>query len=250
MKIAVQIIILFISVGAFACDCDEPGITEKYQRSDFIADVTILKIYPNKETERGYRADVRINKLYKGKKLSSIYVYGRSDGGIGTSCDIFIPAGEKLIVYTGKNEEGNFGTGMCSGNLYLNSSNKQRQQREQEILETLKKNEINHTSSIPFRETGNLNSELKKFNGLELEKSFAIYELTFAPDLTIKEVKEISGFNNAIDDELLQIIRNSEWSSFYDGKKNEVPDNTIFLLGIFYYPAEGNDNSFLSHYYL
>lgn len=250
MKIVVQILILFISVGAFACDCDEPGIMEKYQQSDFIADITILKIYPNTETESGYRADMRINELYKGEKLSSIYIYGRSDGGLGTSCDIFIPAGARLIVYAQKNEESNYGTGMCSGNLHLNNSNKQRQKREREILETLKQKQINNTSSIPYRETGNLYNELKKYNGVELEKFFAIYEVTFAPDLTIKDVKEISGFNNPIDNQLLQIIKNSEWSSYYDGKKNEVPDNSKLLLGIFYYPAEGNDNSFLSHYYL
>ena len=123
MKV-IQILIFFISVGAFACDCDEPGITEKYQRSDFIANVTILKIYPNTETESGYRSDVRINELYKGEQLKSIYVYGRSDGGLGTSCDIFIPTGTKLIVYASKNDDGNFGTGMCSGNLYLDNKNK------------------------------------------------------------------------------------------------------------------------------
>lgn len=63
MKLIVQAIILFLSIGAFACDCDEPGITEKYQHSDFIADVTILKIYPNTKNESGYKAVIQVNKF-------------------------------------------------------------------------------------------------------------------------------------------------------------------------------------------
>ena len=250
MKLIVQAIILFSSIGAFACDCDEPGITEKYQHSDFIADVTILKIYPNTKNESGYKADIQVNELYKGEKLKTIYVDGRSDGGIGTSCDIYIPTGTRLIIYANKNKYGNYLTGMCSGNLYLDNKNKKRQLKEDEILDTLKGNENRWSSTIYYREKGNLYNELRKFKGIELEKTFAIYEITFAQDLTIKGVKEISGFNNRVDKELLQILKNSKWSSNNYRLQDEVPDNSKLLVGIFYYPADKTNKSFLSHYYL
>ena len=61
-KILHKVIFLF-SIGIFACDCDEPSITEKYFQSDFVANVTILKIYPNQKGEQGYRANIKINEL-------------------------------------------------------------------------------------------------------------------------------------------------------------------------------------------
>lgn len=120
MKSILQITIFLFSIGVFACDCDEPKITEKYVESEFIVNVTIIKIYPNQKNEQGYRVDIKINELFKGERLKSIYVYGRSDNGIGTSCDIYIPVNTKLVAYARKNKGGNFGIGMCSGLLYLN----------------------------------------------------------------------------------------------------------------------------------
>ncbi|MGZ0017538.1 hypothetical protein [Yeosuana sp. AK3] len=176
MKKILQIFIILISPFAFACDCDEPKITEKYIESEFVADVTIIKIYPNQRNEGGYRANIKINELFKGERLKSIYVYGRSDNGIGTSCDIYIPVNTKLIAYARKNKEGNFAIGMCSGIFYLNEYNK-RQKREFEILRTFKSNNIKFTDKISYREKSTLHEDLKEFKGIELDKSFGIYEI-------------------------------------------------------------------------
>lgn len=122
MKHILQIVLLLFSVGIFACDCNRREITEKYIQSEFVANITITKIYPNQKNEKGYKADIKINDLYKGKKLKSIYIYGRSDNRIGSSCDIYIPVNTKLIAYAEKNSDGNFGIGMCSGIMYLDYS--------------------------------------------------------------------------------------------------------------------------------
>ena len=174
IKKILQITFLLFSIQAFACDCDPLNITEKYTQSDFVANVTILKIYPNQENEQGYRADIKINELFKGKPLKSIYVYGRSDNGIGSSCDIHIPANTKLIAYARKNDSGKFGIGMCSGIMYLDysaiykkktSKNKKelkRQIRELEILKIFKSKNIKFTDKINYREKAKLHQELKK----------------------------------------------------------------------------------------
>src|SRR5690554_7160548 len=52
---------------------------------------------------------------------------------------------------------------------------------------------------ITYREKSKLHKNLEQFKGIELDKNFGIYEITFASDLTIKSVTEISGFQNAID---------------------------------------------------
>ncbi|KAB8153467.1 hypothetical protein EZY14_009545 [Kordia sp. TARA_039_SRF] len=262
MKTTLKIIFFLFSIGAFACDCDSPNITEKYIQSDFVANVTILKIYPNKKNEQGYRADIKINELFKGKRLKSIYVYGRSDNGIGNSCDIYIPANTQLIAYARRNNDGNYGIGMCSGIMYLDYSPRYRkktlksnrelkkQKRELDILNTFKSKNINFTNKINFREKAKLHKELKQFNGIELEKSFGIYEITFTANLNIKKVREISGFENSIDQNLIEIIKKTEWTSFSKGVKNNVPESSKLLIGIYFYPKEKEKSSFLSHYYL
>ena len=249
MKKILQITIFLFSIGVFACDCDEPKITEKFIESEFVANVTILKIYPNQKNEQGYKADIRINELFKGERLKSIYVYGRSDNGIGSSCDIYIPTNTKLVAYAQKNREGNYGIGMCSGFLYLNKTNQKRQKRELEILKVFKENNINSTDKITYREKSKLHKNLEQFKGIELDKNFGIYEITFQSDLTIKSVTEISGFANAIDQKLIKIIEQTEWTSNDKGVDNNVPDNSKLLIGIYFYPEEKGNPSFLSKYY-
>ena len=250
MKKILQITIFLFSIGVFACDCDSPKITEKYTQSDFVANVTIIKIYPNQKNEQGYRADIKINELFKGDRLKSIYVYGRSDNGNGTSCDIYIPENTNLIAYASKNKDGNFGIGMCSGLLYLNKTNQKRKKRELDILKTFKSKNINFTDKISYREKAKLHKELEQFKGIELEKKYGIYEITFASDLSIKNVNAISGFNHSIDQKLIEIIKKTEWTSFDKGIKNKVPENSKLLIGIYYYPNEKGNQSFLSQYYL
>ncbi|RPD99135.1 hypothetical protein EGM88_03860 [Aureibaculum marinum] len=250
MKNILLITIFLFSIGVFACDCDQPKITEKFIESEFVANVTILKIYPNKKNEQGYKADIKINELFKGERLKSIYIYGRSDNGIGSSCDIYIPTNTKLVAYARKNKDGNYGIGMCSGLLYLNKRNFKRQQRELDILKMFKSKNIDFTDKINYIEKSNLHKDLEQFKGIELEKSYGIYEITFESDLTISNVVEVSGFGNSVDQKLIEIIKKSEWSSFDKGIKDKVPDNSKLLIGIYFYPKEKGNPSFLSQYYL
>jgi len=248
MKKILQIFIILISPFAFACDCDEPSITEKYIQSDFVADVTITKIYKNKKDSQGYKADIKINHLYKGSIQKSIFVDGRSDNGIGTSCDIFIPVGKRFIAYARKDNQDNLLVGMCSGLLYFDQSYKSRINRELKILETLEAKNINFTSNIYFRNQ-DLSEHLKQFKGLEIEKEFGLFEISFNKNLSINVIKIVSGFGPPVDQKLLEIFRETKWYSNKDGVENEVPENTKMLLGIYYYQSEKENPSFLSQWY-
>ena len=68
--------------------------------------------------------------------------------------------------------------------------------------------------------------------------------------MSIRNVIEISGFKNSIDQELIEIIKKTEWTSFDKGVKDTVPENSKLLIGIYYYPKEKGNPSFLSQYYL
>lgn len=250
MKKIIQIILLLFSGVVFACTCNPPKVTEKYIESDFVAKAKIIKNYKNVSSEELYKADILISELFKGESLKSIYVAGRSDGNMGSSCSIFIPENTELIIYARKDKDGKYRIGMCSGLLYINKSNPKIQKRELEILKMFKSKNIVFTDKINYREKSDIHADLKKFKGIELDKEYGIYEITFGEDLTIKTVTEISGFGNQIDQKLIEIIKKSKWSSFNNGIKNKVPDNSKLIIGIYFYPKEKNDLSFLSQFYL
>jgi len=250
MKKILQITIFLFSIGIFACTCDDPKVTEKFIESDFVAKARIVKNYKNESSRELYKADIVISELFKGNELKSIYVAGRSDGGIGSSCAIFIPENTELIVYARKNKDGKYSVGMCSGLLYLNKRNIKRRKRELDILKMFKSKNIDFTDKINYREKAKLHKDLEQFKGIELEKSYGIYEIIFDSELNIKTVNEISGFDNSIDQKLIEILKKTEWTSFNKGVKNKVPDNSKLLIGIYYYPKEKENQSFLSQYYL
>lgn len=250
MKNILQITIFLFSIGVYACTCDDPKITEKYIESDFVAKAVIVKNYKNESSKELYKADIIINQLFKGEKLKSIYVAGRSDGGMGSSCSIFIPENTELIIYARKNKDGKYSIGICSGLLYLNNLNIKRQKRELNILKMFKSKKIEFTDKITYREKAKLYKELEQFKGIELEKDYGVYEITFESDLTIRNVTEISGFGNPIDQKLIEIIKKTEWSSFDKATKDKVPDNSKLLIGIYYYKREKENPSFLSEWNL
>jgi len=244
------ILFFFLTFSSFACVCNPQTITEKYIKSDFVGIVTINKIYPNQENSDSYKADIKINELFKGLKLKSIYVRGRNDREIGSSCDIFIPVNTKLVAYAYKNEKGFYEVGMCSGLLYLNKK-QVKTNPELEILKMFKAEKINFTDKTWYHEAGNSSLELLKYKGIQLSKSYGIYEITFSSNLAIKDVKEISGFGNPVDKELITILRNTKWSSKNSlGVKNEVSENAKFIIGFYYYGAERGNKSFISENYL
>ncbi|WP_281309451.1 hypothetical protein [Flavobacterium flavigenum] len=254
MKNIIQIILLLFSSSLLACVCDDNPITEKYIESDFVAKIKITKNYENEDSEELYKTEFIITELFKGENLKAIYVAGRSDGDMGSSCSIFIPENTELIVYARKNKDGKYIIGMCSGLLYLNKTNLKNQKRELEILKTFKSKKIIFTDKINYREKNysenkDIGTDLKQFRGIETNKEYGIYEITFDTNLTIKDVSEISGFGNQMDQKLIEIIKKSSWTSNDNGIKDKVPENSKLIIGIYFYAKEKNSLSFLSTFY-
>jgi len=252
MKNLFASLLCFLSFSSFGCVCDDRTMTDKYIKSDFVAIVTIIKIYPNEKNSNFYRADIKINELYKGENLKSIYVYGRSNRyEIGTSCDIFIPVNTKFVAYADKSDLGFYSVGMCSGLLYLNNNRIKFQENELAILKTFKSKKIKFTDKTNYQEISNSSIELQKYKGIQLTKRYGIYEITFSSDLAIKKVEIISGFDNPIDDELIEILSRTKWSIRNRlGVKSESQDESKFLIALYYYKAEKGDKGFISFNYL
>lgn len=254
MKKISLIVLLLFSFPLFACVCSDNSITEKYIESDFVAKIKIKKNYKNENSEDLYKTEFIITELFKGENLKAIYVAGRRDGNMGSSCSIFIAENTELIVYARKDKDGKYVVGMCSGLLYLNKTNLKKQKRELEILKTFKSKKIFFTDKIKYREKNysenkDIGTDLKQFTGIEPGKEYGIYEITFDENLRIKNVSQISGFGNQIDQKLIEIIKKSKWTSNDNGMEDNVPENSKLIIGVYFYGKEKNNLSFLSTFY-
>lgn len=250
MKKFFQILLLLCTGSAFACSCAMPSFIDKYIKSDFVAKIKIIKNYKNESEELElYRADIEISEVYKGEVLESIFVLGRNDQYIGSSCAIFIPENTELIVYAFKDNDGKYKIGMCSGLVYLNTPFANDNNQELEMLAIFKSKNIVFTDKTYYQEKGNkLYYDLLQFKGVKLKKEYGFYEIVFSSELKIKNVTEISGLGNRVDRKLIEIIKKSEWNSYTKGLRDKVPEDSKLIIGIAYRPKVGEDVSYLRYF--
>lgn len=236
---------------SIACSCMQPTFSEKYFYSDFVARVKIEKVYFNANEDLFYKSDIKILKLFKGNSVNSILIFGNSDGRRRTSCDIFFPVGTELLVYASVNKLGSYEFDSCSGYVVIDSKYAKPQGRELAVLDFLQSKNIRRTEKIRY--DTRVNKALEKFRGVRLEQSYALYEVTFASDMSVKSVKTVTGFNADLDQQLSDILKNARWGSSivnteYNVIRNQVPEDSKYIFGIYYYDPEGGYESFLSNY--
>lgn len=249
MKYLILLIALALAFDGNACDCSEPKFMEKYIQSDFVARVTVTQTFPNQGSAPHYKSNINIHQLFKGDPVKSLSIYGSSDGKRRSSCDVFFEIGTEMLVYARKADGGRYIFDSCSGYVILTSPRRNNQDRELEMLNFLKQRNIITTSKIRFG--ADLGERLAVFRGETLRKRFAIFEITFNGNLTVDSVKTITGFNPALDDKLIEIIKQSRWVSDrigLDANGNKVPPGSKLLFAFYYYPAEGKYPSFIGEY--
>lgn len=249
MKYIILLIALALAFDGNACDCSEPKFMEKYIQSDFVARVTVTQTFPNQGSAPHYKSNIVIHQLFKGDPVKSLSIYGSSDGKRRSSCDVFFEKGTEMLVYARKADGGRYIFDSCSGYVILTSPRRNNQDRELEMLDFLKQRNIITTSKIRFG--ADLGERLAVFRGETLRKRFAIFEITFNGNLTVDSVKTITGFNPALDDKLIEILKQSRWVSDrigLDANGNKVPPESKLLFAFYYYPAEGKYQSFIGEY--
>ncbi len=245
VKFALILIGLFCSFQGYACVCSHYKFMEKYIRSDFVARVTIVKNFPNRDSSFFYKANIVIKQLFKGDSVKSILIEGSSDGKKRTSCDIYFKEGTEMLVYAQLNGSGQYTFNSCSGYCVLTNGNLRGELRELEMLDFLDKNNIKTTDKTFYG--ANLHDKLNTLRDIKVSKTFAIYEITFATGLHVDSVKTITGFSPELDNQLGTILKEAHWVSDR-GWKNKVPPGSKLLFGFYYYPAQGKDSSFISEW--
>lgn len=248
MKYLLTLVLLIFGYKAsLACKCEMPSVAVSYVSADFVARFKILKVYPNQEEDDFYKADIEILELYKGKKIESIYIGGRSDGKLGTSCDVFFPEGSDLLVAARAEPNGKILFGACSFTYDFNRSRDDRLYALKAI-EFLSERYGELTLHYRPRVSSDFYDFLFSKKGIQLNEEFAIFEVVLDDLISPSGVKIIKGFGGEVDSELADELLKSKWEIRFYPKEDKIDGTISVIVPVFYYPKERGKESFLSSF--
>lgn len=215
--------------------------------ADFVATGKIVKVYPNESSEEIYRADIKIENLVKGPMISSIYVRGRSDGKMGSSCAIFTPENSEYIFFGTRDQSGRISYGACSGTRDLGYI-KEKSPHILDLVELLKKEKDDYSGHPNIMIRSGLDAILESHKGQYFEEKFALYEVQFEENLKVEKVRILKGFGNGADDKIVNGLVKAIWKNHYAENQARAPKGTKKLIAIYFYAADDKYPSFLSEY--
>jgi len=249
MKFLLTLLILVLGNQALACSCSFSNPSDRFVSADFVGRIRVVKIYPNEADDKPYKADVEIVEHFKGDKIKSIYIAGRSDGGLGLSCDVFYPEGSDLLVFARTDSDDRISFGMCSFPIVI-ENNLDQNLRDLEIVRVLSKYERVFTANYDPIISSNFSEFLESKKGIELEEQYALFEVLLDDQVSPSEVNLIKGFADEIDSEIIDELLKSTWEIRFHRKENSVEGSLKVIVSVYFYPAEGDYNSFVSTFAL
>jgi hypothetical protein len=246
------ILFYFYSNYAFSCVCGSSTLIERFQKSEFVAKVRILKI-TNIENDFDYQnAAIEVLDLYKGEKLQTIKILY----AINSSCSFYVPENSIWLVFA-DTYNGKLSFGYCSGSKqidrdfnskeYPNAQENYDQsiQRKLSILNILKENKVNdfNENDLWIIHTKKCESD---FKGFEVnDNNIALYEIKVNSNLKIKKVKALKEFDNV--DLSKEILKCLSKNIIIDNKKiKKIPQKTKIYIAYYFYEKDNQNESFIS----
>lgn len=247
IKYAIILIGLCYGLQGYGCVCSHNKFMEKYVRSDFVAHITIIKNFRNLGSSYHYKSNIVIKQLFKGNNVKSVLIEGSSDGKNRTSCDIFFEEGTEMLVYARLDGAGQYTFDSCSGYRVLTHPVDSGQDRELKMLDFLNQDKIKKTDKTLYGV--NLHDKLARLKGIETNRTFAIYEITFGNELNVDTIKTVTGFNRELDENLISILKQASWVVTASPEKpRDKISGSKLLFGFYYYPALTGYESFISEW--
>jgi hypothetical protein len=258
MKIRAILLILcffFFSFQVKACDCVFSNYSQSYSHSELVLKAKIVKIYKNSSPNNPFfKVDILPIEIFKGNPTESILVEGSSDNRMRSSCDLFTQINSIWIIYANRNSDGKFVFGMCSSSRNINpyfsrpvtnDHFKTSVNLELNVLKFLREENINETNEYSLY-SNELSDFLKEFNGIPFDNSFAFYEINLDSELKVISVKAVKPFSNqSVSAKIMNFLKTEViWSQSPYVERSEV--GLRLLKGFYYYPAEEEEESFIS----
>ncbi|PZX59181.1 tissue inhibitor of metalloproteinase [Algoriphagus ratkowskyi] len=245
MKYLIIFIFLVLSDQALACRCAFSTPSDRFLSADFVGRIKIVKVYPNEADNKPYKADVEIIEHFKGDKIKSIYIAGRSDGSLGSSCDVFYPEGSDLLVFARNDSGGRVSFGMCSFPIDF-KNNRDKDQRDLESIRVLSKYDSTLTATYEPIISSSFSEFLESKKGIELKEQYALFEVILNDQVCPSEINLIKGFEAEIDSEIIDELFKSTWEIRFHRKEDSVEGALKVIVPVYFYLPERGEKSFLS----
>ncbi|SFT91351.1 Tissue inhibitor of metalloproteinase [Algoriphagus locisalis] len=245
MRLLCALLLFVAGNQTFACVCEPVGLTGSFISADFVAHIKIVEVYPNQNQDEIYKADIELIELFKGQKLTSIYIRGRSDGKMGSSCSVYFPKGSELVIAANSFGKEKYSFGACSYKINL-KKNYRNTRRNIEVLRAISAYDNTLTLRYFPIVSPNFYDFLKSKKGIVLNEKFALFEVVLDGHNNPSQVKMIKGFGIGLDDEIVEELYQSTWEIKYFEEESEVQEKLKVIVPVYFYPEEGEYQSFLS----
>ncbi|HIB8179245.1 hypothetical protein EH155_08100 [Elizabethkingia anophelis] len=230
-----------------------PNPVDRFNDYDFIANITITDtdIAPKGYDKQYYIANIKINKLYKGKNVKQLFVDGNLWKKIGkksvrsgsmTSCSFRVTSGENYIVFANL-KTGKYTIGICNPHYIRKEGYLDEYDRVKETLDFVEKNKIsskllNDYEVVKKNRIKGDYSRFEQFNNIDAENKFAVFEIENNSQGSITNGKIIKGFgNDYLDSKLLENLM-----EYYRVKKRSSDEVSVTIekkiFFLYYYPRK------------
>ena len=237
--------------GLFACSCDNEGVINNFQRSEFVAKAKIIKITPDSTNSEYHDAVIEIINLYKGEQLSRIKIMS----SLNTSCG-FLPDENSTWIIFASTWQGVLSFGFCSGSMQIDDTfdSVEYPNAAKNWGNTVKLREgaitflSNHKIFNPNPSSIRAyNSEIGSFKGYKNKNSFAVFQVDVNSDFSIAAIKQLKKFQNG---KLNRLVFNSMKTKLTLAGKRGRPlgKPARLILFCYYYEQNGAHQSFLSFF--
>jgi hypothetical protein len=228
---------LFSTTDALACFCVSPLITDNFQRSQFVAQVKILKVTPDSNNTDYHDAQIEVLTLYKGERLKKIKILSK----LNSSC-AFLPSANSTWIVFASVWQGILNFDYCSGSYKLDVDfngqypNATKNLSKSTMLKLQVLEYLSHHRIWDPNPSGlyAINAGLKTIKGFKNKDSFAVFQVDVNTDLSVNGVSILKKFQN---NELTKIVFNNFKTDlkFVNPPHHTIPNPTRVIVFCYFY---------------
>jgi hypothetical protein len=202
-KLLLLSFILLSVIKISACSCVYETLAYNYQNSEFVGIIKILKVYDENTEQRTYKADIEIEKMYKGTTFKTMNVRGLIGNSYSGACEIDVLPNERYLIFLNKNNN-TPSISSCTPKSKLEN----KPTKAENLWLKNKEKAFTYLNNNTFRFIGlqfshcydetqtESRSDLSKISGFKPKQPFAIYKVKIDDTSKIQEITPVTTFGS------------------------------------------------------
>lgn len=202
-KLTLLLFLLLSIIKVSACKCVYETLPQNYQSANFVGVIKILKVYDENTEQRTYKADIEIEKMYKGTIFKTINVRGLIGNSYSGACEVDVLPNERYLIFLNKYDNIS-SISSCTPKSKLGNRPTKAEKlwlKNQEKVFTYLDNNKFRFMGLQFTRCYDENqteykSDLSKISGFKPKQSFAIYKVKINERSRIQEITPVITFGS------------------------------------------------------